>query len=54
MCDYYGDSHVLWQVYERNMRMSGGEGALITLFPNGCQVLNMADPQIMAKVEFLS
>ncbi|CAK9226843.1 unnamed protein product [Sphagnum jensenii] len=38
------------QVYERNMRMSGGEGALITLFPNGCQVLNMADPQIMAKI----
>jgi hypothetical protein len=36
------------------MRMSGGEGALITLFPNGCQVLNKADPQIMAKVEFLS
>ncbi len=43
---------VVWQVYEQNLRISGGEGTLITVFPNGCQVLHKADPEIVTKVEF--
>jgi hypothetical protein len=45
---------VVWQVYEQNLRISGGEGSLITVFPNGCQVLHKADPEIVTKVEFFS
>ncbi|CAM6043053.1 unnamed protein product [Sphagnum compactum] len=37
------------QVYEQNLRISGGEGTLITVFPNGCQVLHKADPEIVTK-----
>ncbi len=43
---------MVWQVYERNTRVSGGEGTIISLSPNGCQALNKADPEIMAQVEF--
>jgi 2-polyprenyl-6-methoxyphenol hydroxylase-like FAD-dependent oxidoreductase len=42
------------QVYEQNLKISGGQGTLITVFPNGCQVLYKADPEIVTKVEFFS
>ncbi|CAK9217556.1 unnamed protein product [Sphagnum troendelagicum] len=38
------------QVYEQNLKISGGQGTLITVFPNGCQVLYKADPEIVTKL----
>eukprot|EP00249_Psilotum_nudum_P014396 c24800_g1_i2 orf=201-944(+) len=38
------------QVYERSSRISGGQGTLISLFPNGCKALNEADPEIVRKM----
>ena len=41
------------QVYERGDRLTGGDGTLISLFPNGCKCLSQADPTIITKVLFL-
>ena len=41
------------QVYEKRPAISGGEGTLISIFPNGCRALNEANPEIVAKVCFL-
>ncbi|CAK9871052.1 unnamed protein product [Sphagnum jensenii] len=38
------------QVYEQNLKLSGGQGTLITVFPNGCQALYKADPEIVTKL----
>ncbi|KAG0589666.1 hypothetical protein M758_1G036300 [Ceratodon purpureus] len=38
------------QVYERGGRLTGGEGTLLSLFPNGCKSLNQADPTLVNKV----
>ena len=43
-----------WQVYERGGRLTGGEGTLLSLFPNGCKSLNHADPNLVKKVMFPS
>jgi len=39
------------QVYERSTRLSGGEGTIISVCPNGSRALCKADPEILAKVE---
>lgn len=44
---------VVWQVYERGGRLTGGEGTLLSLFPNGCKSLNQADPTLVNRVMFL-
>lgn len=44
---------VVWQVYERGGKLTGGEGTLLSLFPNGCKSLNQADPSLVTKVTFL-
>ncbi|CAK9857825.1 unnamed protein product [Sphagnum jensenii] len=38
------------QVYERSTRLSGGEGTIISVCPNGCRALCKADPEILAKL----
>lgn len=38
------------QVYERGGRLTGGEGTLLSLFPNGCKSLSEADPDIVQKI----
>ncbi|CAM6045219.1 unnamed protein product [Sphagnum compactum] len=38
------------QVYERSTRLSGGEGTIISVCPNGCRALCKADPEILAKI----
>ena len=38
------------QVYEKRPMISGGEGTLISIFPNGCKALNEANPEIVEKV----
>lgn len=38
------------QVYEKNPTISGGEGTLISLFPNGCKALNEANPEVVQKM----
>ncbi|KAJ7542515.1 hypothetical protein O6H91_10G109300 [Diphasiastrum complanatum] len=38
------------QIYEKNESISGGEGTLISLFPNGCRALNDADPSVVQKL----
>lgn len=38
------------QVYERGGRLTGGEGTLISLFPNGCKCLNQGDPNVVQKI----
>lgn len=38
------------QVYEKNSTISGGEGTLISLFPNGCKALNEASPEVVQKM----
>lgn len=40
------------QVYEKRPVISGGEGTLISIFPNGCRALNEANAEIVAKVFF--
>uniref|UniRef100_A0A0C9RPN9 TSA: Wollemia nobilis Ref_Wollemi_Transcript_5011_1123 transcribed RNA sequence n=1 Tax=Wollemia nobilis TaxID=56998 RepID=A0A0C9RPN9_9CONI len=39
------DAHV----YDKYQRLSGGEGTMISIFPNGCKVLYHADPVILDK-----
>ncbi|XP_057866511.1 uncharacterized protein LOC131073985 isoform X1 [Cryptomeria japonica] len=41
------DAHV----YDKYQRLSGGEGTMISIFPNGCKVLNHADPIILDKMK---
>ncbi|KAH8974210.1 hypothetical protein BDL97_01G090000 [Sphagnum fallax] len=38
------------QVYERSTRLSGGEGTIISVCPNGSRALCKADPEILAKI----
>eukprot|EP00250_Pteridium_aquilinum_P031623 c4394_g1_i1 orf=85-1353(+) len=38
------------QVYEKSSTVSGGEGTLISLFPNGCKALNEASPEVLQKM----
>ncbi|MCO5554869.1 hypothetical protein L7F22_008406 [Adiantum nelumboides] len=47
------DNVLLSQVYERSSVLSGGEGTLISLFPNGCKALNEASPDVVQKMRAL-
>lgn len=38
------------QVYEKNSTIAGGEGTMISLFPNGVRALSLADPAIVSKL----
>ncbi|EFJ06097.1 hypothetical protein SELMODRAFT_430979 [Selaginella moellendorffii] len=38
------------QVYEKNSIISGGEGTLISLFPNGCRALFEGSPELVTKM----
>ncbi|MCO5592303.1 hypothetical protein L7F22_046303 [Adiantum nelumboides] len=40
-------------VYEKSSVLSGGEGTLISLFPNGCKALNEASPDVVQKMRAL-